>query len=339
MSMHSRLSFAACCALLAAACGGDSASNNDSDPASAGTQSPGYTPPPDAGGAQATPQPTELRVAMINLMSPVSVDANNPVASETFDERLDAIIEELRAFKPDLVGLNEATWTATHGAAVDRIAKGLKMEWQYGRSNPWFPGQTKEASDQTAKQIGLDEGDCILSRYPILRAERKALNPRTSETEGRAALHVVVKGPGETGEIDVYITHLTGGGEKVRQAQATDFISFIKATRGKGPLLVMGDMSEPAGSATYAVFEAAGLADLAGSASLPTCCRESVLGEQPPLTVRTDYVLSDSWIPSSVALLGDQPHNRADGTPLYASDHNGLLAVFPLSPPSAETPR
>jgi endonuclease/exonuclease/phosphatase family metal-dependent hydrolase len=277
-------------------------------------------------------------VAVINLMSPVSVDANNPVASDTFDERLDLIIEDLKAFKPDLVGFNEATWTAAHGAAVERLAKGLKMEWQYGRSNPWFPGQTKEASDETAKQIGLDEGDCILSRYPILWAKRESLNPRTSETEGRAALHVVVKGPGSLGEIDVYIAHLTGGGEQVRKAQATDFVNIIKTTRGKGPLLVMGDMSEPVDSATHRVYQEAGLKDLVADPALMTCCRENVVGEQAALTTRTDYLLSDAWMAGAVGLLADAPKKRADGTLLYASDHNGLTAVFSLKAP-ASAPR
>jgi len=268
---------------------------------------------------------------MINLMSPVPVDANNPTAGDTFDARIDILVEELKAFKPDLVGFNEATWTAAHGAAVDRLAKGLKMEWQYSRSNPWFPGQTKETSDEVAKQVGLDEGDCILSRYPILRAERKALNPRTSETEGRAALHVVIKGPGQMGEVDVYITHLTGGGETVRKAQAADFLGFVKATRGKGPLLAMGDMGEPVGSATYRLYEEAGLGDLV-SPELTTCCRESVIGQQPKPATRTDYLLSDNWKPTATGLLADSPKKRLDGAWLYASDHNGLTATFSVPP-------
>ncbi len=324
-------------AVFAAACGGDGGATPGETPDS--SPNPMGSTVPDGGYWQspAAATPTEFRVAMINLMSPVPVDANNPTAGDTFDARIDILIEELKAFKPDLVGFNEATWTAAHGAAVDRLAKGLKMEWQYARSNPWFPGQTKETSDQVARQIGLDEGDCILSRYPILRAERKPLNPRTSETEGRAALHVVVKGPGQLGDIDVYITHLTGGGETVRKAQTSAFLEFISATRGNGPLLVMGDMSEPVGSATYQLYEDNGLEDLASSPALTTCCRESVIGQQPPPAVRTDYLMSDNWKPTTTGLIADSPRERENGELLYASDHNGLTATFPL-PPEAIPP-
>src|SRR5829696_9336114 len=38
--------------------------------------------------ADPTPEPTEFRVAYINLMSPLSLDATNTTANDTFDTRL-----------------------------------------------------------------------------------------------------------------------------------------------------------------------------------------------------------------------------------------------------------
>ncbi len=324
-------------AVLAGSCGGDD--NVDFGPprnvtpdaaASTGTWSP---------SAEPTKQPTEFRVAFINLMSPLTLDANDAVADQTFDQRLDAVIEELKQFSPDLVGFNEASVTKAHGSAVARLTKELKMEFQYARANPWFPGQSKDQSDAIAKSIGFEEGEILLSKYPILRSERRALNPLTSETgEGRAALHAVIKGPGTLGEMDIYITHLTGGGDKVRQAQATDFVSFVESSRGKGPLIVMGGMSDPVGSPTYAIYAAAGLHDAAGKMPIGTCCRDSILGVQPPLEARTDYLLTEDWRPTSFQLFGDKPHTKADGTVFYPSDHNGLMAVFPIPPPPDVTP-
>ncbi|MBI2766904.1 MAG: hypothetical protein HYX53_13465 [Chloroflexi bacterium] len=280
----------------------------------------------------ATPAPaTEFRVAFINLLSPLTVDKANQVAAETFDERLDIVIKELKEFNPDLVGFNAASWTKERGSAAAKLARELKMEINYARANPWFPGASKEESDALAKQVGFEEGELFLSRYPVIRAERYELNPRTSESgEGRAALHMVVKGPGATGEIDVYITHLTGGGDKTRAAQTADFVAWVMNTRGKGPTIVMAGQSDQTAASTYDFYKSVGLKDVAEEAG--TCCRESVVGEQPPLTVHSDYLMYDRWAPKSFRLFGDQPMKRADGTLLYGSDHNGVAAVFPIEP-------
>ena len=107
--------------------------------------------------------------------------------------------------------------TKDHGAAVTKLAKELKLEPQYVRANPWFPGQSREQSDELAKQLGFEEGASSSSAATRESAPTATkLNPRTSEAgEGRAAMHVTIKGPGEVGTIDVYITHLTGGGERI----------------------------------------------------------------------------------------------------------------------------
>lgn len=279
-----------------------------------------------------TPVPAEFRVAFINLMSPVALDSTNSEAGDTYDQRLAQVIDELKAFKPDLVGFNEATNTV-HGNAAATLAKELKMEAQQVRSNPWFPNATKEQNDEIAKQSGFEEFEVILTRsaFPILKADLVSLNPRTSETEGRAALHVVVKAPAPMANIDVYITHLTGGGEKVRTAQAESVKSFIGSTRGTGPLILMGGLSDVPSSSTYKVLAGAGLQDLGAEGDLPTCCREKAVGEQPAVTQRTDYFFADRWVAPPVQLWGDKAHQRADGSWLYDSDHNGLTAVFPLA--------
>jgi hypothetical protein len=77
------------------------------------------------------------------------------------------------------------------------------------------------------------------------------------------------------------------------------------------------------------------LTDVFAGSPVQTCCRPAILGEQPELTQRTDFLLTSGWGPSAVATFGHVPAPRADGTPLYASDHNGISAVFPLPVPTS----
>lgn len=327
--------------LAAAACGG----NGESD---------GYTPVPKStptplssvpAQATSTPEaPKELKIAFVNLYAPAVTDQGNPVAADTFDERLDIVIKELREFGPDVVGFNEATITKLHGSAAAKLAKELKMEPNYVRSNPWYPGQTKEQSDELAKQIGYEEGDLILvrsDRFPVLKAEPYRLSPLTSEAgEGRSALHVILKAPAPVGQIDVYITNLTGGGDRIIRPQATDFAQWVARTRGEGPVFVMLGGSDQTASTTYDIWSTMGFRDIAGKDATPTCCRETVLGEQPPLKSRTDFLYSSKWKAATSQLVAAMPRKRADGTLLYASDHVGIAGVFvlDLSPAPVGTP-
>lgn len=318
--------------VAAAACRGDDAAPGDEAPTP--LPSPTSIPYTQPNPADTSEAPTEFRVAFINLLSPVALDANDPLVGDTYEERLAIVIEEVKALSPDLVAFTEASWTTAHGSARERLITGLKMEYAYARANPWFPGQNQEQSDQTTKLAGFEEGELVLSRYPILRAERQSLNPRTSETEGRVALHVVVKAPAPIGELDVYVTHLTGGADKVRQAQATDLLSYIEKSRGEGAFVIFADISDPPGSATYQAFIDHGLTDitplLGGSEPAATCCREALLGQQPPPATRTEFVFALGWPATSATIFASTPGKRSDGTLLYASDHNGIEVVFPL---------
>ena len=282
-------------------------------------------PTPTAPAGTPTPVPTELRVAFIDLLSPIPLDKTNTEASDTYDARLALVIQELEAFQPDVVGFNGVTTTTAHGNEGEALATALKLEAQSVRANPWFPGQTQAQNDAIAKQIGYAEGDMILSRYPILKADSVWLNPRTSETEGRAALHIVVKAPGSSGNVDIYITHLTGGDEKIRTAQAEAVTTWIGKTRGTGPLLVMGDLGAGPSSGAYQAFIASGLRDVAvadaGTGDVPasTCCRDHVVGLQPPLTMRTSFVFSEGWASEGATIFGDQAMPQPGGTVLYGA--------------------
>jgi hypothetical protein len=305
-----------------------------------GSPSVTRTTEPPAVATETPDVPKELKVAFINLLSPLALDAENREADETNEARLQALITELKAFDPDIVGFNEASWTRAHGSAVSRLQKELKMEAQYLRANPQFPLATsREDAEELVKKAGFEEGELILvkgSRFPILRSTPHLLNPKTSESgEVRAALHVVVKGPAGVGEIDIFITHLTGGGDAVRQSQAANFAVWVRTNRGRGPAIVMVGQSDPTATPSYELFKNVGLTDVFGTKPIVTCCRTSVIGEQPPVTARSDYLMTSKWFPESTRVFGDEPVLMADGRKLYISDHNGLMATFLLPQPAA----
>jgi len=316
-------------AVLLAACGADDGGGRRL-PTSVPSALPSASAPVTA--ADPTPEPAEIRVAFLNLMSPVALDATQNIAGDTYEQRLTLIIEELKAFRPDIVGFNEMTITAKHGSAAERLSKELKLEPIMVRANPWVPGKSKEQNDALADQFGFREGELILTRFPVLgNAAPHWLDLRTSELEGRAALHVRLKGPKATGDIDVYITHLTGGGERVRTAQAASLLPWIEKTRGKGPMILMGDLSDTPETTTYKTFTGIGLRDVAADANLPTCCRDSVIGEQAAPTTRTDFLFAQGMPLATVSQFGAKPKQLADGTLLWASDHNGIFATFPIN--------
>ncbi len=318
-------------ALATAGCG---AQGEDDGDVFVPQPTPSASPSPFVVTPVATPEPAELRVAFINLMSPVGTDATNTVAADTFEARLNLVIEELKAFKPDIVGFNEATNTAAHGDAREKLATALKMEPFWLRANPWFPTQTRDQNDAIARQIGFEEGELVLvrsDRFPVIGGiDSHWINPRTSETEGRVAFHLKVRIPGEAGEADIYITHLTGGDESVKTRQAQSIAGFIRSSRGTGPAVLMGDLGTGPESPAYATLRDAGFDDAFAEAAIPTCCRASVIGEQKPLALRTDFLLDAGWDPTEIGTIGDKPSKQPDGRELYASDHLGLFAVFPL---------
>lgn len=327
----------------AVSCGGNG--GGEFPPATPGSPTPATTVTPSP--TEVIPPMTELRVAYINLLSPITVDSNNVVAAETFEQRIEILVEELKEFKPDIVGFSEVFKVKDLQNAQDLLVAGLKMDFAYVRANPWTPNQSREQSDENVKIQGFEEGELLLVRPPLAVAkfERRALNPRNSEQEGRACMHVSIQGPTELGRMDVYVTHLTSDNQRIREQQTSDVLDYIRRTRGIGPTIILGDLNDTPDSEAVTTFINAGFADVAtvdeGSPAYPTCCRESVLGEQPELTRRTDYILSARLGPALVSLLGDTPKQRADDQWLYASDHNGLKAVFLLpnlaSPVSGET--
>lgn len=318
---------------LTVACGSGPSKGSPIPPSPSPSPSPSIT----HATPEPTPEPTEFRVAYINLMSPLTIDETDTVPGDTYEARLQLVIAELKEFNPDVVGFSEATRTSTFGDTIDRLATELKMQPQAVHVNPGFAGQTEEQMRTLAQQIGWQENELILirgDRFPDLGATYKWLVPRTSDTEARRALHVKVKGPAETGDIDLFIAHLTGGGEEVRARQAQAFAAFIEAQRSANPLIVMADLGDGPDSETYQALRDIGLSDPWEDSDVLTCCRVSVAGEQEPMTERTSFIFAAAWSPIEIDTFGETTTTTPDGTTVYPSDNLGLFAVFPLAAPS-----
>lgn len=263
-------------ALTLAACG----SNDTRTPRTMAPGTPESSPTSPPANQTPEPAPTELRVAYISLGSPFTVDENDTEAADTYAERLQLVIAELQELSPDIVALSEVTWSRDTGSAAwTTLATGLGLEGKFARANPYYPGQTSEESDTLRELIGFEEGEAILSRYPILQSRRHALNPRTGEHEGRIALHAIVRLPG-VGDVNLFVSRLSGD-EATREAQAADLERLVQDESGDLPTLVFTDLGMTPGTPGVTVFETAGYADvvdrIGGGSNLATCCRDVLL--------------------------------------------------------------
>lgn len=138
-----------------------------------------------------------------------------------------------------------------------------------------------------SERLGVDE-EAVLSRYPVLLIERRALFPGF-----RKVLHVRVDHP--LGALDVYTTHLASGadggplscavgsppcpgrcvdrGAQIRRdCQAIEMVEFIDATRaGDAPAVISGDFNSLPGSFVYRLFTERGWRDVYLAAGNAEC--------------------------------------------------------------------
>ena len=175
---------------------------------------------------------------------------------------------------------------------------------------------------------GLRRGELFLvrsTRYTVLRADEPyALKPLSTESgERRIGLHVVIKGPTSLGEIDLYITHLTGGGERVvlgpgrglRRLGCGDAWAWPQPRHGRPerPGRAPGVRGLSGDRPARCVWRSGGRVDL-----LPCGGRGRTASPYRPHRLP----MYDRWQFGSAVLFGDVP-NTVNGNLVYLSDHNG----------------
>lgn len=145
------------------------------------------------------------------------------------EERFPGIVQTIQEAEPDLIGLQEV-WRDSETCQAQLLAEELGYQYAY----------------QGASQIaGVDFGNAVLSRWPILEWNSYLLTSVPSEDGGRNCrlIHALVEGP--RGPLDVYSTHLAYLPHEsgYRQLQVRDICSHVSAGDSTHPPILMGDFN------------------------------------------------------------------------------------------------
>ena len=263
-----------------------------------------------AGERQAGP----LRVMSLNML-------HGFPRFERLARRLDTIAEEIRRQDADIVCLQEVPWTPHLGSGARYLAERTGLNYLYLRANG------------NRHALLFEEGEAILSRYPLHGATFVELQPQAGFFEHRVVLRAVSATP--WGDMPVFVTHLTHGDPVVNQGQAATLIAFVESF-GDDLSLVAGDFNAMADSPQIEAIAGRWLdAFAAASPADPgfTCCVDDLsAGPGEPLEKRIDYLFlvhgrAEQVVSSRLAF--DRPARDGDRW-LRASDHIGLLVTLAL---------
>ena len=276
------------------------------------------------GCATAAPrQDGPLRVMSLNML-------HGRPRFEQLSERLALIAEEIRLQDADIVLLQEVPWRLQMGSAAGILAErtGLNHLYLRANGNRWT--------------ILFEEGEAILSRYPLRDSAFTELEPRAAFFEHRVALRATAVTP--WGDVRVFVTHLTNGEEEMNQGQAMSLLTFVEAAGAgvDGIALVGGDFNAREDSPQIRAIAnrwvdtyRAAQPDDGGF----TCCIDDLMaGPGEVLEKRIDYLFlvpgagQEAGVVASQRVL-DQPSPTASGYPSgyqWASDHVGLLTSIAL---------
>ena len=240
---------------------------------------------------------------------------------EHLEARLDLIADEIHRQDADIVCLQEMPWTLRLGSAAEYLADRTGLNHLYVRANGnrWT--------------ILFEEGEAILSRFPLRDVAWSQLEPRAGFFEHRAVLRATAITP--WGDVRVFVTHLTNGDREVNRAQAASLMTFVAAP-GDGPAIVAGDFNATDDSPQMEAI-ARRWVDTYRAARPDddgfTCCIDDISGgPDERLDERIDYVFLVPQAARAASVVSSQrvlaqPHRTADGW-LWASDHVGLVAAI-----------
>lgn len=232
--------------------------------------------------------------------------------------RSQIIMKEIQRLDADVVLLQEVPWTVKTGNIMDRLRKELGYNGLYYRANG------------NKNLILFEEGEAILSRFPLSDAVTTELIPRKDMFDTRVALGATLDTP--WGKLQVFVAHLTNDNLHIAEGQAESLRKFVEANQQEAAL-VSGDFNSQATSPqilelsntwedTYRVMHP-------GEPGL-TCCIDNLhAGVNEPLEERIDYIFlvpteAESWRLLSAVKVFDRPF-ELKGAWQWASDHEGLM--------------
>jgi endonuclease/exonuclease/phosphatase family metal-dependent hydrolase len=239
---------------------------------------------------------------------------------ERLRERLDLLAGEIRMREPDIVCLQEVPWAPHIGNAAQYLAERTGLNYVYLRAN----------GNRWA--ILFEEGEAILSRYPLEDVTFTELQPRAGLFEHRVVLGATIDAPG--GRLRIFVTHLTNGEPEVNRGQAQSLMAFVRSN-SEGPAIIAGDFNAREGSLQiHAISQQAVDTFRATNPQLPgnTCCFDDLSSASSEgLEERIDYVfLLAPPEYDARALACERILDQALWAPtgwLRISDHAGLLAT------------
>jgi endonuclease/exonuclease/phosphatase family metal-dependent hydrolase len=238
---------------------------------------------------------------------------------EHLAQRLDLVADEIRRQGVDIALLQEVPWSRHLGSGAEYLALRTGLNYLYLRANG------------NRHTILFEEGEAILSRFPLKNVSFVELRPCAGLFEHRAVLHATATTT--WGDVDLFATHLTTGEPEVNRAQVAFLQAFV-AESGVAPALVGGDFNATEDSPqvktlagewvdTYRITHP----NDRGS----TCCIDDLShGPDEPLEKRIDYLFlvprggQGVEVKSAWQVL-DEPVRTINGWQ-WASDHIGVLA-------------
>ncbi|GAP64538.1 hypothetical protein ARMA_2961 [Ardenticatena maritima] len=252
-----------------------------------------------------TPPPSHMRVLVFNMLHGFP-DGKARMA------RADLLIQTVQALNADVLLLQEVSHTRRDGLLAEYLAERLNMNWVYARANG------------NLAWIGFEEGEAILSRFPLENVRMVELLPQDDFFEHRIALEATVRTRG--GLLRFVSTHLTNGDPAVNQAQADALLAFVASV--PTPAVIGGDFNAQPASPTMHRLRAMWRM-MPPPPSVPTCCVD-VFGapDVETFTHRIDVAFLFQPPPRWRVLGGmrtlDTPHWTGERW-LWASDHAGFF--------------
>jgi endonuclease/exonuclease/phosphatase family metal-dependent hydrolase len=231
-------------------------------------------------------------------------------------QRLEIIADEITRLDADIVLLQEVPWTLKTRFAAEYLAEqtGMNLAYLRANGNRWT--------------IFFEEGEAILSRYPLQNPGFVVLQPRARFFENRVALHAIAVTP--LGNIDLFVTHLTHTKADVNFEQVQSLIEFIEENRN-GFAIIAGDFNAPPDTPQIQILQSYWM-DTFGSLNPEvdgfTCCSDDLTVKEANPDKRIDYIFVAPGESFPIILASErvfaQPFQTEDGW-LWASDHIGMM--------------
>lgn len=153
-------------------------------------------------------------------------------------ERQKAVLAVLEELQPDVVGLQEV-WSADGENLAEWLAGELGLHWT------WAASPAPERWQRRIAEPGVEIGNAVLSRWPVLQREVLRLPAPEELDDGRLALYARLDAPGHP--VPFFTAHLSSPlhVSAVRRTQVTALAEFVAAHRGGTafPPVVTGDFN------------------------------------------------------------------------------------------------